>query len=61
MMKRKCDEEDIKFLKSLMPPEAPCGREYDDLTHSTQCPHDPLPPKLTDEQLEAMLKEHGME
>ena len=54
-MKRICTEDDIRFHKSLMPPEAPCGRTYDDMTHLTTCPHNPLPRKLTEEELQDLF------
>ena len=55
-MLRTCTDEDIKWVRSMMPPEAPCGRTYDDVTHSTICPHEPLPPKLSEEELNRLLE-----
>jgi hypothetical protein len=54
-MRRTCNAEDIKYHQSMMPPEAPCGRTYDDLTHLTVCPHDPLPPKLSEAELQELF------
>lgn len=33
--------------------DAHCGKTYDDVTHSTVCPHDELPPKRTLDELKA--------
>lgn len=33
-----------------------CGKIYDDAKCSTLCPHDPLPPKLTQEEQNAILE-----
>jgi hypothetical protein len=55
-MKRHCNEDDWRFMSSIKPPEAPCGKEYDDETNSTICPHEALPPKLSEEELQARWK-----
>lgn len=52
-MKQTCNEEYWKIgIKSDSNP--PCGREFDDYHQSTQCPHNPLPDKLTDAQLDSL-------
>lgn len=34
--------------------DARCGRTFDDAECNTICPHDPLPPKLSLEELEEL-------
>jgi hypothetical protein len=51
-MQRICNAADWEFWpEASTPAEAPCGRMYDDVDHSTLCPHEPLPPKLSIEEL----------
>lgn len=43
----KCDEERWSYVGKIMrgalgEDAQPCGRTYDDLDHSTICPHDPI-------------------
>lgn len=53
-MMRTCDADDVSV--TVFGGE-PCGRTYDDVDHLTYCPHDPLPPKLTDAERNAQLDE----
>lgn len=51
-MKRTCNAADWEYWPAASTPkEAPCGRTYDDVDHSTLCPHEPLPPKLSEGEL----------
>lgn len=55
-MMRTCDAEDWELsgkthVKSLAGKE-PCGLTYDDVDHSTICPHEELPPQLSLDQLQ---------
>jgi hypothetical protein len=55
-MKQTCNDEYWEYMKYAMPDEAPCGQEFDDLDHSTLCPHPPLPPRLTEEEKTELFK-----
>lgn len=45
-MKRMCDSADWEHVpEHLRPLGAPCGATYDDVDHSTICPHVKLPPR----------------
>lgn len=41
-MMQRCDDERWKVVGKLMHADAPCGRAFDDMEQSTQCPHDRL-------------------
>lgn len=43
-----CNEAYWEFMESLKPKDAPCGLTYEDVDHSTVCPHRELPPKLAE-------------
>lgn len=51
-----CNEEYWRYMPKLKPPEAPCGKTYDDAECLVLCPHEPLPPKLTEAEQEELLK-----
>lgn len=42
-MIRTCDENDVRATVFDLPT---CGETYDDLDHSTVCPHEPIPSRL---------------
>lgn len=42
-----CNEDQYKGMKTVF-----CGKTFDDAECSTICPHNPLPPPLTKEQIE---------
>lgn len=49
-----CDAERWSYVGFILKNsgiEGPCGRTYDDAECSTICPHDSLPPKLSEDQL----------
>lgn len=54
-MIKTCNAEYWRYLPELKPEGAPCGVTFDDVDHNTHCPHDPLPPQRSVEELEAML------
>ena len=51
-----CNAEYWKYMPSMMPPEAPCNTTYDDAERSVMCPHNPLAPKMTPEELDALYE-----
>lgn len=56
-MKQICNADYWRGLEKLASTEAPCGREFEDVEQSTQCPHNALPPKMTLEELEELVEE----
>lgn len=44
-------------MESIKPPEAPCGRTYDDAKRSTLCPHESLVKLSLDEKLAKLTPE----
>jgi hypothetical protein len=38
-MMQTCNDEHWQYMKKLKPAEAPCGKTFDDVDHSTICPH----------------------
>ncbi len=49
-----CNAEYWKYMESMKPEGAPCGKTYDDVDHSTICPHPELPAKLTLDELQRL-------
>lgn len=39
----------------------PCGRTFEDVTHSTICPHEPLPPRMSEEELQEVFNKLNTE
>ncbi len=50
-----CNDEYWKYMESMKPESAPCGKTYDDVDHSTICPHKPLPGPLSDAEVDSMV------
>lgn len=57
-MKQKCDENYWKGMEKNNVAGVPCGKDFDDLEQSTQCPHEYLPPAMTLEDLEELHRKH---
>lgn len=57
-MMQNCDEEYYRYMPSMRPRQGPCGMVFDDVDHSTICPHEVLPPKR---DLMELAAEHGIE
>lgn len=51
-----CDAERWEYVGSLIKDhDEPCGKTFDDAECSTICPHDPLPPKLSEKELQELF------
>jgi hypothetical protein len=50
-MLQTCNEDYWRYMAKLKPADAPCGRSFDDASHSTLCPHAELPVKLGYDEL----------
>lgn len=53
-MRVTCNEDHFKYMPQYRPATGPCGETYNDTFRSTLCPHDELPPKLTQAELEEL-------
>jgi hypothetical protein len=56
-MKQKCNSDYWQYMESMKPAGAPCGADFDDYYQSTICPHDSLPPQLSESQLKQLYNE----